>query len=293
MSIEQQPPKANQVDLDSMPPIDKTVIPPKEHRDDKHDKKLGWKKPAAAVALLGAIAAGAFGGSKVMGGENTSEPVPPKEPGVSAPAEPGQNEKDPEANEGEVSFTLNAEKYVDNREQLAEDFVAEYNEWQNSGYSAEAISDPKRFETDDATYAMSLNEPYDIQFSSEMLVDDWQTNPNLVRWYTTGVENHHDNTQLALRTAPPEDGGTREENVEQYQRFVDLAPGTVVANDPENADEVVVYFEFTGRNNQDKNISEEHSSSFDPNLETGDWQLTFVPAADGSLRLANVESSNE
>ncbi len=55
-----------------------TVVPAPEHRDDKDEKKLGWKKPVAAVALLGAVAAGVFGGAKAIGG---GEEAPGKQQG--------------------------------------------------------------------------------------------------------------------------------------------------------------------------------------------------------------------
>lgn len=70
MSIEQQPPKSNKIEVSDMPSLDRTVIPPKEHRDDKHDKKFNWKKPVVAVVGLGmAAGAAAFGYNQVSGGE--------------------------------------------------------------------------------------------------------------------------------------------------------------------------------------------------------------------------------
>lgn len=91
MSIEQH---GQKVPVENLPPYphtkEDTVIPAPEHRDDKHDKKFDWRKPAAAVALLGAGAAVAFG-IKTVGGEE-SNPAPERNPAASATPTPGSTE---------------------------------------------------------------------------------------------------------------------------------------------------------------------------------------------------------
>lgn len=62
------------------------VVPPREHRDER----MGWKKPAAVVALLGAGAAAAFGITKAVGDHESANHVPERSPSTSAPANPAE-----------------------------------------------------------------------------------------------------------------------------------------------------------------------------------------------------------
>lgn len=77
MSINNPEQRTNQ----SLPPYphDKrdTVIPPPEHRDDKHDKKgLGWKKPFAAGAAVLAAVGGGLAFNSMAGGEEAPKKAP-------------------------------------------------------------------------------------------------------------------------------------------------------------------------------------------------------------------------
>lgn len=77
----------NEVRTENMPPYPHskkdTVIPPPEHRDDRHEKKGLWVKIGIGAAALAVTVGGYFA---VTGGDKATEPK--QEPNITAPADP-------------------------------------------------------------------------------------------------------------------------------------------------------------------------------------------------------------
>lgn len=242
---------------------------------------FGWKKPIAAVALL-AAGAGIFGATR--GGE---EPTPgsEREPSVSATQNPGETEASQEAEP--TSFALSGpEAYQTAPEKIAEDYFDRFNSWLNSGYSADAVNDPRRQELGDEAFGAIITEPLDTQFANEMFVSDWTSNPNLTQFYDGSLQNHYGTFLLALKTAPVEDGGVAQVNEEQYQRSAtpDMDTAEIIT-----ADESVISLrvDWQGSDNQDKNRAEELNGGFNPNEEAGSYMLTFVDEG-GQMKLSDI-----
>lgn len=189
MSIEQQPPKSSKIEISDMPSLDRTVIPPREHRD----KKLGWKKPAAAVALLGAIAAGAFG-AKAMGGGNETE-TPRSEPSASASVEPGG--EDPQA----------TEKPSDGVEQVTEPSLVSVEQYKTPAEAAEAL-EKLRLEFINGNSAFTAYYKESGTMNTEQYIDAYlsaifgstdRSNPMIER--TLYLEDYYEATNSGLQNA--------------------------------------------------------------------------------------------
>lgn len=250
-------------------------------QDSAERSGFGWKKPIAAVALL-AAGAGIFGATR--GGEEPTSGSE-REPSVSSTQNPGETEAPQEAEP--TSFALSSpEAYATNPEQIVVDFFDRNNAWSNSGYSPDAVNDPRRQELGDETFGAIITEPLDTQFTKEMFVSDWTSNPNLTQWYDGEVQIHHGNLLLALKTAPVEDGGVAQVNQEHYQRFAnpDMTTAEVIT-----ADESVisVRVDWSGEDNQDQNRAEELNGGFNPNEETGNYTLTFIDEG-GQMKLSDI-----
>lgn len=262
----------------------KTPETPAELHNDQ-EKKSGLKKVVAGVAGTAVLAVGGFVGVKALGGGENSESSP--EQTSSAPANPGGNNEavTPESSLVEsLDFSLPAEKYIDNPELLATDFMKTFNEWENTGYSKAAANDDKRFTMGTLeAYAAFLNKTSDEKIKQDLLVEDWQNNPRLVTWYDTSVRVHNTNTTLALKT----EVGVDQEDLEAYKRFLDIVPGSVVVRE-NSTDKIIVSFETQGRDNSDKNRADELNTGVDPNGESGSWTVTFV-SVDGQMKLAHLQ----
>lgn len=262
-------------------------------------KPAGWKKWIAGLVGGAVLAGGGVMAGKALGGDEPTEPR--NEPAASAPANPGETAA-PAEGEGEpagtettgetageeqtVEFGLNAEAYNDNPEQLMTDFIDQFNTWQNTGVDVAAVHDDKRYTMTDEEYAAYLNEESDEAFLSAVLVPDWQSNPNLVRWVDTSTRNHQTTSWGALMST--DTPGT--EASEPYRRYIDIDPSTVTV-DGSGEGQIVVSANWTGRDNADENrIDEIRTGGIDPNGESGNWRLTFFKDTDGSLRLADVQS---
>lgn len=251
MSIEQQPPKSNKIEVTDMPSIDRTVIPPKEHRDDKDEKKLGWKKPAAAVALLGAVAAGAFGGVKALGGESDSNSGRPNvEPSASAPATPGGEvtPSNPETEATAEPIELTVDRY-DNGESLTRAWMEQYNDWMMAGATPETAEnrDPILGLEE---YIDSVTNPIDEAYLSALYVSDWQERPQLVKEVDDYTRIHHAIVYANMGTT---DSG-EPEDVEPYESTWDLTSVEEVSN---TGDEIVVEYHYEVSDNSDRNRAEE------------------------------------
>ena len=79
------------IDISSMPPAptdENIVIPPPQHRDDKHEKTTPWYRKPVALIGTGALAAAMVGGGIALSGKSKNAASQPKEPGAAAPADP-------------------------------------------------------------------------------------------------------------------------------------------------------------------------------------------------------------
>lgn len=79
------------IDISSMPPAptdENIVIPPPQHRDDKHEKTTPWYRKPVALIGTGALAAAMVGGGIALSGKSRNAASQPKEPGAAAPADP-------------------------------------------------------------------------------------------------------------------------------------------------------------------------------------------------------------
>jgi hypothetical protein len=269
-----------------------TGIPPEGERHEDYfpdsnanRRGLGWKKPAAVVALLGAGAAAALGITKGFGGGEVN-PVPERSPAASATPNPGETEAPQEAEP--TSFALSGpEAYATNPEQIAADFFDRWNYLYSSGYSADAVKDERYAQLTNEDYANILNEPFDTKFASEMFASDWTDNPNMTQWYDTTMQEHWTTTTMALKIAPVEDGGFTPSTEERYLRTMN--PDTDTA-EVISADESVISLRvsWNGGDNRDKNdVESVIGNGFDPNQESGSYILTFVNEG-GQMKLSDI-----
>jgi hypothetical protein len=258
-------------------------------------KPGGWRKWVAGLvggtvlAGGGVVVGNSLGGDEPTEARDKSVATAPVKPGETAAPVPNESEStDPETTgeEQAVEFGLDAETYTENPEQLMPDFIEAFNTWQNTGVDLDAVRDDKRFTMSDEEYAAYLNEESDEAFLSAMLIPDWQSNPNLVSWVDASTRNHQTTSWGALMsTDTPGDI-----DIEPYHRYVDIVPGSVTV-DGSGEGQIVVSADWTGRDNTDKNrVDDIRTGGIDPNGESGNWRLTFFKDADGSLRLADVQS---
>lgn len=96
------------IDISSMPPAptdENIVIPPPQHRDDKHEKTTPWYRKPVALIGTGALAAAMVGGGIALSGKSRNAASQPKEPGAAAPADPTASAS-PAAQETEAAAAI-------------------------------------------------------------------------------------------------------------------------------------------------------------------------------------------
>ncbi len=261
MSIEQQPPKSNKIDVNDMPSLDRTVVPPKEHRDDKNDKKLGWKKPAAAVALLGAVAAGAFGGMKAMGGDEKID-IRPTTPTASAPANPGETEAPQNTGSEYAPVELTVERYQDG-DALIRAYNAESNKWVMSGVDKQDSIDW----ADPEGSIRLISQEYDEAYIDALFVSDWQERPQLQEMIATFTSQH----EVVLNASIMTTDSTQPEDKEPYEQREDVTMTEVVEATP---DQMVVSYRYEMWSNADQNRGDMYIENV--NGREGGSTVTFL-----------------
>lgn len=271
---------------DNLPPYpteENIIVPPPEHRDDKHErddpKRRGLLIKVGAGALVVVVGAGAYLGLR---GGNDADNAPRAETTTSAPATPGDKETQNPASVESLDFTLEAEKYSANPKLIMTDFVDKYNAWQNIGYSKKAVGNEERFTMDDDKYAAKLNQASDDEFKHDVLVSSWQSDDSLVEWLEQSKSIHATNTTVALKTEPGYDSRDKKE----YKRYIDIDQGSVIVNS-NTPSTIVVSAKWTGRDNSNENRGGEIVTGVDPNNEVGGYTLTFVKDG-GAMKLASV-----
>ena len=273
MSIEQQPSNSNKIDVNDMPSLDRTVIPPKEHRDDKDEKKLGWKKPAAAVALLGAIAAGTFGGMKAMGGGEKTD-ILPAQPTASAPANPGETEASESTESDYAPVELTVERYQDG-DALIRAYNAESNKWVMSGVDKEDAIDW----TDPEGSIRLISQEYDEAYIDALFVSDWQERPQLQEMIATFTSQH----EIVLNTSIMTTDSTQPEDKEPYEQREDVTMTEVVEATP---DQMVVSYRYEMWSNADQNRGDLYIENV--NGREGGATVTFLNE-DGVWKISDIK----
>ena len=116
----------NRIPTESLPPYphkkEDTVVPPAEHRDDKHEKKGLGKKLAIGVGAFG-LAAATFFGVKAVGGNHNTAPTPGATPAATGEATPGQTT--PSASPSEVVATPTPSESSSSPESYTTDPISE------------------------------------------------------------------------------------------------------------------------------------------------------------------------
>lgn len=256
-----------------------TAVVPKEHRDDRHKEKtgLGWKKPAAAMALVAATAAGVFGGAKALGGDNDTEPR--QEPSASAPANPGETGNTGETETGEPAaydFGIPAAEYQSDPQALGNKFYERFNEFLAAGATEEEAHADDRYKMGDIEYSGHISEEINQAFIDDLLVDGWENNPELTSWVNSMLEIGRITRHGRLVSYPV---GTEEEVPYVRQIVVDSVDGTT--------DPLVTNIRWHGYDNRFENNVEEVLTGEDPNTKTGGDTITWVEE-DGTMKIADI-----
>lgn len=258
----------------------KTAVVPKEHRDDRHKEKtgLGWKKPAAAMALVAATAAGVFGGAKALGGDTNTEPR--QEPSASAPANPGETGETGETETGEPSaydFVIPAAEYQNDPQALGNKYIERYNEFLAAGGTKEEASSDDRFKMGDLEYSRYISEDVDQAFTEDLFAPGWEDNPKLASYVNSVLEVGHATRHGRLVSYPV---GTEEEVPYVRQLVIDEASG--------NTNPLTTTIHWHGYDNRHENNVEEVLTGQDPNTATGDATFTWAEV-DGELKIASID----
>jgi hypothetical protein len=254
--------------------------------EPRQERRIGWRKPVAVVALLGAGAAAAFGVTKGFSGDH-SNAAPDRSPAASATPTPGSESTKPEKTPAaQPEFGFSAETYTNNPEKLMTDFADQINTWENSGFT-EGVEDnaPRRFELgDDMAYAAEITAASNDAFANNVFADGWQTDEHITKFYKDAVFIHSDNIATALKTTRD----ANRDNKEHYVRTMEVVPGSVNAEVTENGD-IKGTFDYQGHDNSDMNKAEDVlGGGIDPNSETGTYSVTFHDFG-GKLMITDIE----
>lgn len=255
----------------------KTAVVPKEHRDDRHKEKtgFGWKKPAAAMALVAATAAGVFGGAKALGGDTNTEPR--QEPSASAPANPGETKETQDPNDEISDFApvaLTVENYQDG-DQLIRAWNSERNKWVMSGVDMEEEVDWADPEASIAGIAAD----YDTEYIETLLVDDWQERPQLYDMVVSYIDQH----RIVLNASIMTTDSTQPEDIEPYEEGQDVTMTRIEESTP---DQMVVTYRYSRWSNADQNRGDLFIENV--NGKEGGETVTFVNQ-DGVWKISDIK----
>lgn len=262
----------------------RTARVPREHRDDKHEKKAGfWTRGKVLVAGGVAVAAAAAAGiGLTQGGDNNTEPR--QEPGASAPATPGTNEtpapsetapSDPETDAPVGAVELSAEEYT-NGEQLSRGFVEQTNNWVMAGATPELVENRDRSMSVDE-YVQSVAGPIDEAYINALIVPGWENDESL-RTFVEQVRNSH---RIFLKAYI---GTMLSGTGEPYKYYASI---TSAAEESATPEQIVGSYRYVGHDNFDKNNAHEYITDSQEGT-TGGSTVTWVNK-DGSWKAADVE----
>ena len=248
--------------------VGKTAVVPPEHRDVKQDKKsLGWKKPAAVVALLGAAAAGTFGILKATTGENNSV-TPNEEPTISAPVVPGET-----IEVSTLKFGISSVEYANDPEALGKEYYSQFNKFLIAGVDEKSANASSRFETPLPEYVDSLSTTINQEFVESIFAPGWESDPELAAYVQSIADVAHSTRTNRIISYG---GGTDNQEQGLYVREfrVDEISGTT--------DPLETSIRWHGYESRDMN-----ANGINPNEDTGGDIFTWKEI-DGQLKITGV-----
>ena len=183
-----------------------------DYDDDNSHNRLGWKKPVAALALLGTTAVAGFIGLK---GDSDKAPVDrtATEPVASAPAKPGKAQESETAKPEQTAtpeqtaspeaqpageFGISAAEFENNPEQLGREYYAQHNAYWIAGATEEAARADRSYEIPMEQYVAEISAPIDNAFVEAMFIDEWEANPALLDYVTTEIAIANRTRELRL-----------------------------------------------------------------------------------------------
>lgn len=255
----------------------KTAKVPREHRDDKHETtSLGWKKPTAALALLGAVAAGAFGVNKLSDKNDTS---PPKaEATVSASTNQGDSSEAENKEPATYDFGISAAEYENNPEALGKKFYEIYNSFLATGATEKQATSDDRLKMGDIEYSRYISQDVDQAFTDDVFVQNWEDDPELAAYVNNLIEIGHITRHGRLATYPV---GTEEDIPYERQYIVDNVGGST--------NPLITNINWHGYDNRNENSVEEVIIvDHDINNDTGGDTITWVEE-NGQLKISSID----
>lgn len=231
----------------------------------------------AAVAVTIALVSGSFSPAPESTPIAVVDPPEIVEPGENEPVWYERINTNPTAED----IILDSDQV--SPEELPEVFVTDrLIMWTNAGYSPELAAELKgrgntsNVATEKATEFRQL-------FADNLLVDDWESNPNLTYFVDRRVAVHDETLYFALKTSYPE---LSRANIEPYGRFIELVD---VSNHIVSEDGNTVSFELSTRgiDNADLNEVGEGLSNYENisgNIERVFTEFTVI---NGQYRLSD------
>jgi hypothetical protein len=286
MSIEQHGQNVQKVPVENLPPYphtkEDTVVPAPEHRDDKHDKKFNWKKPAAVVALLGAVGAGAFI-AKGQGGDRPNA-APDRSPAASATPNPGASEtakpgkSETAAPAPSSEYGLAASEFANNPEKLASSYYEQLTAFEIAGIDEKAANDDHLFDVGMGPYVAEISKPIDQAFIDGLFAPGWEDNPRLASYVENQLNIAHQVREVRMRTF-----GSQDE--EPFAQFITPTETTVRGHSP-----LITATAWAETNNADKNHAEELLTADSLQDQTGTDVFEWGEF-DGQMKIVDVSDT--
>ncbi len=240
-----------------------TTTPPRTPETRKKWYRIG----GAVAGLIAAVGVGV--GVTSSGSDSEKEPVA-KDPTASAPEKTGQDNSHETALDKNV---LDMEDIGVSGEKLS---IATYdmeNEWTNSGLSDEVLNDDERFTMPLEDYAAKIANELDKEYIEKYIVDDWQSNPNLVAYINNKISIHQTNLHIAMITS-----GSGNGDLAPYRRETRFESSNIASND---AGTLTVNTRWVEWDNRTENRAGQLLTGVDPNTQQGGYTLTFEDTEDG------------
>jgi hypothetical protein len=250
------------------------IVTPNSPAELVKERKGSWKKPVAAVALLGAVAAGAFGYKQLASGD--SAPNPDRKPVATSSPNPGESKPTKAETSEFMPAELSAEQYKDG-DALIRAFDAERNKWMMSGSDEEDSIDWANPESS----IRSLAEKNDVKFIDTLLVSNWRENPDLQSTIASFMDQHYAvlyANALTTETHYPEDKVP-------YTQGQDV---TMTNVNKASKDTMVVSYRYEMRSNADENRGDQYLTN-DVNGSLGGSTVTFQNQ-NGVWKISDIQS---
>jgi len=247
------------------------IVPDKQHRDDRHEKKGLLVKAGVIAAGVAAVGATVFGLSSHGSGDKST--APRHETSTSASANPNKA-GNPSTNENETETTreprlLSVEQYKDGNS-LVRAFTDEYNDWMMSGATmdnANAQADHLDESLDE--YARSVTEPLDKGFEEALFTKDAIAIPDVHKYIESITGHHRAIVAIYFATAGPG------KDITDKEPYVYKDKVTEVNTVSESKSEIVVNYRYLQTDNSDQNTANNIWGNEPANGQTGGSSVTF------------------